>query len=191
MEELIEAFSIERVGKSGSRFDPEKAKWFNHQYLIRKSDEELADLFSPILKEKGIETSIETIIRIISLVKERVAFVHELWDQSYFFFIRPEDYDPKAVKKRWKTDSYEHISRIKELLADIDDFSSENIEKIVKAWIEENELGMGAVMNALRLVIVGALKGPHLFSIIELIGKNETLARIENGLKVLGKKETG
>ncbi len=191
MEELIEAFSIERVGKSGSRFDPEKAKWFNHQYLIRKSDEELADLFSPILKEKGIETSIETIIRIISLVKERVAFVHELWDQSYFFFIRPEDYDPKTVKKRWKTDSYEHISRIKELLADIDDFSSENIEKIVKAWIEENELGMGAVMNALRLVIVGALKGPHLFSIIELIGKNETLARIENGLKVLGKKETG
>ena len=189
LEELIEAFSIERVGKSGARFDPEKARWFNHQYLIRKTDSELAKLFLPIVKEKGIESDPELLTQIIGLVKERVNFVSELWDQSYFFFVRPETYDPKAVKKRWKTDSFSQISALKNLLSATDDFSSGNLEKTVKNWIEENGLGLGAVMNALRLVIVGALKGPHLFDIMALIGKEETLLRMENGLKKLGKKE--
>lgn len=188
MDELVESFSINRVGKSGARFDPEKARWFNHQYLIKKPDEELAELFAPILKENGVEAGHQLIVRIVGLVKERVTFVHELWDQSYFFFIRPGDYDPKAVKKRWKADSYDQINRLKDVLSDIDDFTSGNIETVVKKWIEENEMGMGAILNALRLVIVGALKGPHLFDIIELIGKDETLDRIENGLKTLCKK---
>ena len=189
MDELIEAFSIERVGKSGSKFDPEKAKWFNHQYLIRKSDDELAKLFTPLLKEKGVEADPEKVIRIISLVKERASFVHELWNESYFFFQRPAEFDPKAVKKRWKQDSYDQMNQVKEVLAAIDDFSSENIEKTVKNWIEKNEYGLGAILNALRLIIVGALKGPHLFDIMAVIGKEETIVRIENGLNILGKRE--
>jgi len=188
MDELIEAFSIERVGKSGSKFDPEKAKWFNHQYLIRKSDKELAELFIPVLKEKGVEVKPDAVVKIVGLVKERVNFVHELWDQSYFFFISPAEYDAKAAKKRWRPNSYEQISRLKEIIANIENFSSENIEDVVKKWIDENELGTGAVLNALRLVIVGALKGPHLFDIIALIGKEETLNRIDTGLKILGGK---
>ena len=191
MDELIEAFSIERVGKSGSKFDPEKAKWFNHQYLIRKSDDELAGLFIPVLKEKGVEAAADKVIQIIGLVKERVNFVRELWDETYFFFVRPDTYDPKAVKKRWKSYSYDQMNEVKSILAGIDDFTSENIETVVKQWIEKKELGMGAVLNALRLVIVGALKGPHLFDIIAMIGKEEAIVRIENGLNILGKKEEG
>ena len=189
LDELAEAFSLERVGKSGSRFDPEKAKWFNHQYLIRKSDEELAGLFMPILKEKGILAEKETVVKTVGLVKERVNFVHELWEQSYFFFRRPGSYDPKAVKKRWKAQSYDQMLELKELLLGCKEFTSENTEALVKEWIARKEYGMGAVMNAFRLLIVGALKGPHLFDIIEMLGQEETVERIEQGLHELGRKE--
>jgi len=189
MDELQEAFSIERVGKSGAKFDPDKAKWFNHQYLIKKSDDELATLFRPILKEKGVDTEAEKLTQIVGLVKERVHFVHELWDQSYFFFKAPETYDEKAVKKRWKASSYDQMTELYTLLETIDDFSTENTEAAVKQWIEEKEYGMGMIMNAFRLLIVGALSGPHLFDIISLIGKDETLKRIDYGLQTIGKKE--
>ncbi len=186
--EMAQAFSIDRVGKSGARFDPEKAKWFNHQYMLRKSNAELTALFLPMLREKGIMADAAYVEKVISLVKERAHFVHELWEQADFFFQAPETYDPKAVKKRWKQASYDQMLALKELLAGLDDFSSENTETAVKKWLEEKGYGMGAVLNAFRLLIVGALKGPHLFDIIALIGQEETLRRMETGLHILGKK---
>lgn len=189
MEELIDAFSIERIGKSGSKFDQEKAKWFNHQYLITKDDAFLAELLMPILVSKGVLAEPEQLIPAIALVKERATFVADFWEQLDFFFVRPETYDEAAVKKRWKASSYDQISELKQLLASMTDFSAEHTEALVKQWIEEKGYNMGGVMNAFRLLIVGALKGPHLFDIIALIGQEETLERLDNGLHELGRKE--
>ncbi len=189
MDDLVEAFSIERVGRSGSKFDPEKARWFNHQYLVTKGNEELADLFEPILTGKGIAAGKEKVSIVVGMVKERANFVTDLWDQSSFFFVAPAEFDQKAVKKRWKADSYEQMIELQKVLSGIDDFSSDNIEQTVKSWIEKKEYGMGMIMNAFRLLIVGALKGPHLFDIVALIGKEDTLQRIDFGLKTIGKKE--
>ena len=143
----------------------------------------------PILREKGIIADPVFVEKVVALVKERAHFVHELWEQAGFFFKAPESYDPKAVKKRWKQASYDQMTELKALLAGVEDFSSENTETVVKKWIEEKEYGMGAVLNAFRLLIVGALKGPHLFDIIALIGQEETLRRLERGLHELGRKE--
>ncbi|MBU3926864.1 MAG: glutamate--tRNA ligase [Bacteroidetes bacterium] len=188
MHELTEAFSIDRVGKSGSKFDPAKAAWFNHQYLIQKTNVELAGLFMPILQLKGFLAETEFVEKVVSLVKERVNFVSEFWDQSNFFFVTPETFDPLAVKKRWKADSYRQMTELKTLLSKVDDFSASHLEDITKAWLEEKQYGMGAVMNAFRIIVVGELKGPHLFDIIALIGQEETLNRLERGLHELVEK---
>ena len=183
IKELSKIFSLERVGKSGSRFDPDKAKWYNHHYLVEKSNEEIADLFQDILKEKGIEKSNEYVAKVCGLVKERVNFVSELWEQTYFFFQRPVEYDKKTVKKRWKENSPNIMKDIINILSSVELFNSRETETVVKKFIEEKELGMGQVMNAFRLTIVGAAKGPGVFDIIELLGKDETIKRIELGIK--------
>ncbi len=187
MDELIKAFSLERVGKSGSRFDPEKAKWYNHQYLIKKNNEELAELYQSILKEKEINAEIQYVKKVVGLTKERANFVNDFWEQSAFFFVAPGSYDAKAVKKRWKAQSFDQMQELSGILGKIGDFNSENIERIVKDWIQKNEYSMGAVMNAFRLLIVGALSGPHLFDIISMLGKEESLQRIKKGMEILGK----
>ena len=174
MEELIEAFSIERVGKSGSRFDPEKAKWFNHQYLQKRSNKQLAIEFREFLRAKGFFVDIVELETLIGLVKERVSFVKDIWDQTDFFFKAPETYDPEVIKKRWKEDSASLLTELRTVLENIDDFSAVSTEPVVKEWIEKNGYNTGAVMNAFRLVIVGASRGPHMFDIIEWIGKEET-----------------
>ena len=189
LDELAEAFSIERVNKSGAKFDVEKAKWFNHQYLVKKSNRVLSQLFMPILLEHGILAENDFVGKVVGLIKERATFVKDLWEQSSFFFISPETFDPKAVKKRWKAASYDQMTELKEILETIDPFTTKNTEETVKKWIQDKEYGMGAVMNAFRLLIVGALKGPHLFDIISLIGQEETLQRLEKGLHELGRKE--
>jgi len=189
MDELIETFSIERVGKSGSKFDLEKAKWFNHQYLVKETNENLAELLMPLVIKKGVLLEKEQLTEAIELVKDRATFVSDLWVQLDFFFIRPQEYDAKAVKKRWKANSYDLMLELKEILSSIEEFTSTNTETVVKKWIEEKEYGMGAVMNAFRLLIVGALKGPHLFDIIAMLGQEETLERIDQGLHELGRKE--
>lgn len=188
LKELTEVFSMERVGKAGAKFDPVKAAWYNHQYLIKLDNETLAELLMPITIQNGVLAEKEQLSKAIGLVKERVNFVNELWNQLDFFFKRPEEYDAKAVKKRWKVSSYDQMEELKGVLSTIDDFSSENTEEVVKKWIEENEYGMGVVMNAFRLLIVGTLKGPHLFDIIALIGQEETLERIGQGLHEIGRK---
>ena len=189
IDELIEAFSFERCSKSGAKFDLEKAKWYNHQYIMKMQDEEVAKLFNPILNEKGIDAPFDKIVAIVAMIKERVHFIEELWDQSSFFFITPESYDEKTVRKRWKKDSNEHMQQLTELLKQTDDFSSANLESVVKEWIQTNELHMGNIMNAFRLAIVGESKGPHMFNITELIGKEETIKRMELALDRLPQSE--
>jgi glutamyl-tRNA synthetase len=187
MDELINSFSIDRVGKSGSRFDPEKAKWFNHQYLQRKTNSQLAAEFNEFLVPLGYNTDISRLEALLGLVKERVSFVKEIWEQTDFFFKAPETYDQDAVKKRWKEDSPVLLSELKSLLENMVDFSASATEPVIKDWIEKNGLNMGSVMNAFRLVIVGALRGPHMFDIISWIGKEETIKRISTGVAQLSK----
>ncbi|HZY24586.1 MAG TPA: glutamate--tRNA ligase [Bacteroidales bacterium] len=187
MDELINSFSIDRVGKSGSRFDPEKAKWFNHQYLQLRSNTELALEFRDILRAKGYQNDIIRLEKLIALVKERISFVKDIWTQSDYFFKAPDTYDQDAVKKRWKDDSPKLLMELKSLLASIADFSASSTEKVINEWIEKNSYNTGAIMNAFRLVIVGSLRGPHMFDIIGWIGKEETLKRIDKGISVLSK----
>lgn len=187
MEELIEAFSLDRVSKSGAKFDFEKGKWFNHQYLQLKSVDEITDLFQHYLIEsKDLIEDSDKVRKVVELVRERAHFVHELWDQSYFFFTAPDEYLEADVKKRWKADSPIHMRELSELLERQEDFSAAVTEELVKNWLQEKGYGMGAVMNAFRLSIVGASRGPHMFDIIGLIGKDETLRRLRRAVNVLG-----
>lgn len=186
MEELIDLFSLDRVSKSGAKFDYEKGKWFNHQYLQNKSLDEITDLYQHILVEREIIEDSEKVQKIVSLVRERANFVKDLWEQSSFFFEAPTQYDEAAVKKRWKADTASQMNGLIQVMTQIDDFSAPNQEEIVKAWIEEKSYGMGAIMNAFRLSVVGASKGPHMFDISEIIGKEETIARLSKAVEVLG-----
>ena len=187
MDELINSFSIERVGKSGSRFDPEKAKWFNHQYLQKKSNNQLAIEFREFLRAHNYQDDIVRLEILIGLVKERVSFVKDIWEQTDFFFKAPVSYDQEAVKKRWKEDSAPLLTELRSVLDDLTDFTAAATEPVVKAWIEEHGYNTGAIMNAFRLLIVGALRGPHMFDIISWIGKEETLKRIDTGIALLNK----
>jgi len=186
LKELEQSFDLKKVSKSGARFDPDKAKWFNHQFVQKLNPEKLADSFMEELKEKGVDKDLKFVTKACELVQERLNFRNELWEQTYFFFHAPLEYNPKVVKKRWKSDVPELMNELLEILKNTDDFSSENTEKAVKSWIEENEYGMGKIMNAFRLCLVGDSKGPHLFDITELIGKEETIRRLENGIKNIG-----
>ena len=181
--ELVEKFDLKRIHKSGAKFDPEKNKWFNHQYLQKQSDESLAEAFKVILDEKGISTPLD-VTKIVGMIKERANFVTELWDLSDYFFVAPTSYDEKAAKN-WKEETPELMKQVIEVINSIEDFTSLNIETILKEWMTSNEIGMGKVMQPLRLSLVGALKGPHLFDIIEMIGKAETVSRIEKAIHTL------
>ncbi|MBN2787631.1 MAG: glutamate--tRNA ligase [Paludibacteraceae bacterium] len=183
MDELIHLFSLEKVSKSGAKFDYEKGKWFNHKYLQEKLNKELALLYASILKEKGITTDEETLIKIVALIKERSNLIPDFWEQSAFFFQAPTSYDEKAVQKRWKSETPQLMSELMAVLESITEFSATNTEEVVKTWIAQKEYNMGAVMNAFRLSVVGELKGPHMFDIIAVIGKKETINRINNALK--------
>jgi len=185
MDELIEAFSIERVGKSGSRFDPEKAKWYNRQYLQQRPVEELVNQFRPVLAEKGVRADDSRIRKVVEMVRERVDFVKDMWDQSWFFFKAPESYDQEVVRKRWKQETPAIMTEAATLLKDLEPFTSSALEARLKDWIEQKGYGTGQVMNALRLCLVGAGIGPHLTEIMETIGKAETVRRIITGVEAL------
>lgn len=184
LDELVNLFDLERVHKAGAKFDPEKNKWFNHQYFGRQDNEALATQLQHTLVEKGINRHIETVTEIVGLVKERASFASELWDLSDFFFVAPTSYDEKA-SKNWKPETAELMTKLIDVLENTLDFTSANIESVVKAWMEENGIGMGKVMQPLRLSLVGSLKGPHLFDIIAIIGKEETKSRIQKAIDTL------
>jgi glutamyl-tRNA synthetase len=188
LEELAEKFDLNRVHKAGAKFDPEKNKWFNHQYLQKQSDASLAITFQRIIAEKTKDSftsfGMTKLEKIVSLIKERANFVSEFWELSDFFFEAPKSYDEKAAKN-WNSATPELMQQLIAVLSTIDDFTSVNIETIVKDWMTTNEIGMGKVMQPFRLSLVGALKGPHLFDIVELIGKDETIKRLEKAIKTL------
>lgn len=185
MEQLIEKFSLDHCSKSGAKFDFEKGKWFNHKYIQNVADAELSQMFKPILKENGVnpeDFSDEYIIRAVSMVKDRVNFVRDLWDVTRFFFEAPVEYEEKAVKKRWKEDSPAVMTELAEVLRGLDDFSCAAAEPAVLGWITDKGYHMGNVMNAFRLTVVGECKGPHMFDITELLGKEETVKRVLAGV---------
>lgn len=183
LDELITAFSFKRCSKSGAKFDFKKAKWFNHKHIQETSNELLTEMFQPVLTEKNIVCDKNYTANVIGLMKERVNFVKELWDQASFFFIAPASYDEKTVKKRWKKESPAQLTELINVLRDIDDFSSENQEIRVKQWIEEKNYPLGSIMNAFRLAVVGESKGPHMFDITSLLGKQETICRLTTAIK--------
>ena len=214
MEELIQDFSLDRVSKAGAKFDYEKGKWFNHQYLQLRSNEELAQMFLPVLKENlssfysqqddfsQLSILNSQLPKIVGLTKDRVNFVPELWEQTNFFFVAPTEYDEKSLKKRWKEDSPKHMT---ELLVVLEGVSEEDwhkkeqitneqsqitnlwhLDKVVMPWIEAHEYGVGIVMNAFRICLVGAARGPHIWDITDVLGKEETLKRVRTALKILG-----
>jgi len=186
MDELIQEFSIDRVGKSGARFDPEKARWFNHQYMQIVKVGRIAAKYKEIVKKKGYFIDIQSASTLVEMVRGRVDLIPELWHQTDFFFEAPEIYDETAVRKRWNDNSPSQMMELKRVLDSVSSFTSVETEKAVKKWIQEKDYGMGAVMNAFRLLIVGELRGPHLFDIVAFIGKEETIRRIDKGLKLLG-----
>ncbi|QQS49829.1 MAG: glutamate--tRNA ligase [Bacteroidota bacterium] len=185
MQELINAFSLERVNKSGARFDPEKAKWFNQQYLKTKTDAELATDFQSILSTKAIHASKEYVTRVVSHIKDRAVFVGDFWELSSYFFEAPITYEEKTVQKFWKEETPALLKDCLKILENLNPFTSVLAEAAIKNYIESNELGFGKIMNPLRLAIVGAGKGPHLFDIMEMIGKEESLRRIEKAIQTL------
>lgn len=187
MDELVKLFDLHRCSKAGAKFDFEKGKWFNHQYIQLKPNEEIAELFLPYLKENGVDAPMEKVVKVVGMMKNRVSFVKDLWNECKFFFVAPTEYDEKTVKKRWKEDSPERMLELAEVIEGIDDFSLENQEKVVMAWIESKGYHLGNIMNAFRLTLVGEGKGPHMFDISEVLGKEETLARIRKAVECIKK----
>lgn len=182
MRDLTSAFDLLKVHKAGAKFDHEKAKWFNHQYLIAKSTEKLANLYKIELKEKGIVVDDSKVLKVVALIKERASFVSDFWDQSYFFFQAPVEYDSKVVKKRWKEGTPGILSDLKKQLELLEEFNHDAIEKTIHDFLEGKEFGMGQVMNPFRLTLVGAGIGPGVLEIAELLGKDETLNRLQAGI---------
>ncbi len=187
MDELIKLFNINKVGKSGSRFDPVKTEWFNAQYLKLKTDSELAELYTPILLEKGINADKAVTEKICGMIKERCNFVKDFWSMSSYFFTAPQEYDQKVIDKHFKGDVLDHISKVVEILNSSDIFESASLEPSVHSWIKGEGLPMGQIMNLLRLALVGTSMGPNLFEIMEIIGKDETLKRINQLISTLQK----
>lgn len=186
LDELVEAFDIHKCSKAGARFDYQKGIWFNHEYMLKKSNEEVANLFAPIVANNGVDETMERITQVVAMMKDRVNFVKELWPLCSFFFIAPTEYDEKTVKKRWKADSAKVMSELADVLEGIDDFSVEGQEPVVMKWVEEKGYKLGDVMNAFRLTLVGIGKGPGMFDISAFLGKEETLKRLRKAIEVLG-----
>lgn len=186
LDELVEAFDIHKCSKAGARFDYQKGIWFNHEYMLKKSNEEVANLFAPIVANNGVDETMERITQVVAMMKDRVNFVKELWPLCSFFFIAPTEYDEKTVKKRWKADSAKVMGELADVLEAIDDFSVEGQEPVVMKWVEEKGYKLGDVMNAFRLTLVGIGKGPGMFDISAFLGKEETLKRLRKAIEVLG-----
>lgn len=178
LEELTKVFDLSRVNKAGAKFDPEKNKWFNHQYLMHKPDEELAELLLPELRKKGIEKEVKEVSKVITLVKDRANFVTELYDLADYFFTAPEKYDAKATKN-FTEETQKWLSEVSVIIESVENFQPKTIEEKVKSWITENNIGMGKVMQPLRVAMVGMMKGPDLFEIMTFLGKEETVLRIQ------------
>jgi glutamyl-tRNA synthetase len=185
MDDMVRLFDITKCSKAGARFDYVKGIWFNHEYMLRKSSEEIATLYMPMLQAEGIHEPMERVTQVVEMMKDRVNFVKELVPLCRFFFVAPQAYDEKTVNKRWKADSAERMTELATLLEGLDDFSIAHQEETVMAWIEKMGYKTGDVMNAFRLTLVGEGKGPHMFDISAFLGKEETLRRIRRAIEIL------
>jgi glutamyl-tRNA synthetase len=186
LNELVEAFEIDRVHKGGAKFDPEKTKWFQQHYMHEADEKVVAEKLEKIIEKKEIKVSSDYVLKVVSLMKERAVFVNDIWDQGYFFFLAPTSYDPKNAKKAWKDDTADLMQELIQVLQKQEDFKAENVQAEVKAWIQQKEVGFGKVMQPFRLALVGAMQGPDLYEIAEMIGKEETISRLEKAIKTLG-----
>lgn len=188
MDELIAKFSFAHCSKSGAKFDYQKGIWFNHEYLIKMDNMDLAQLFMPVLAEQGYtDVDINYVAKAVGMVKGRINFVRDLWEQGDFFFKAPETYAEKDIKKRWNEDTPRLMEELISVIENIDDMTSANAEKIVMDWIASKEYHLGAVMNAFRLAVVGACRGPHMFDITELMPKSEVIARVRRAIDTINK----
>ena len=186
MDELIKLFSIEHISKSGAKFNVEKAKWFNHEYLQKCPDEQLAEMFLPQLKEHDVEAPMDYIVKVCGMMKERLTFPSELWDQTHYFFVAPTEYDPKAVSKRWKPGMTTHMAKVIEILNTVP-FEYDTIHKaLLEDYITANQFNMGQIMNSLRLAVVGTTVGPDMLTLVMTIGKDETIKRVQRAIDTLG-----
>ncbi len=187
LDELIKEFQLEKVGRSGSRFDPEKTKWFNHQHIQLIEDNELIPAFQAVLKVNGVDTDESKVELLVPIIKPRIDFIYEVWEESWFFFHAPDTYDPDVVKKRWKDDTPGKMEQLAEALEQCEPFTAESVETVVKGVITKNEWGMGAIMNAWRLLLVGAAKGPGLFDLAAFLGRDEVIGRMRKGIRIIVK----
>ncbi len=185
MDELIAQFSLDRVSKSGARFQPDKARWFNSQYMHARDNKELAEKFLPLLREKGVEADLQRVEYIVGLVKDRATFVSDLWDLTSYFFTAPAEYDAKSVRKYWKGEVPARLAELRDALASLEDFSVEAADSFVHAWNESKGYVIGQTMNSLRLAVVGACKGPSMFEILYVVGRDETVRRIDAALAAI------
>ncbi|MDX1327026.1 MAG: glutamate--tRNA ligase family protein, partial [Arenibacter sp.] len=190
LEDLVSAFELERVNRSGARFDPDKTKWYNHQYMQQQSNAALAADFKEILQNKGQSITEDRLAlpyveQVVELIKERATFINDFWELSDYFFVAPTSYNEKAVKKQWKEATAEIMEQLLVQLENISEFTAENVETKVKEWIGEQGLGFGKVMPPLRLITVGDMKGPDMFHILALIGKEDSVNRIKNAIAKL------
>lgn len=185
MEELVKSFNLSHCSKSGAKFDYEKAKWFNHQYIQMKDNKEIASLFMPIVEAHGVHATPEYVEKVVGMMKDRVSFIKDLWDVCSFFFVAPAEYDEKTRKKRWKEDSAAQLTEFIEVLRAHEPFDIESTENAAKAWIESKGYHLGNIMNAARLALVGEGKGPHIFDITEALGKEESIRRIQRAIEIL------
>jgi glutamyl-tRNA synthetase len=185
MSELIEAFNMSKISKAGAKFSVDKAKWFNQHYIKNCADSVLADYFKPILAQHQVDVCDDYLLKVVPHVKERVVLIPDFWEQAAFFFQTPMEYNPNSIKKHWKEDTAAMLAGVKSVLESVSeaDFSTHNTEERVKQYISDNALNMGKVLNPLRLVLTGTGGGPHLFDIVSVIGKVETLKRIDLGLE--------
>ena len=186
MDELVEYFSIDKISKAGAKFSLDKAKWFNHEYILQKSADELYPYFEPILLENGVTADPDYVKAVTDLIKDRLNFLTDFWEQACYFFVAPTEYDPQAIKKRWKENMPEYLRAILNILKGFTPFDKQQAHDAVMQYIQDNGLNMGQVLNSLRLAIVGAARGPELFTMIELIGVDEVVKRTERAIEAIG-----
>lgn len=185
LDTLVKLFSIDNISKSGAKFNLEKAKWFNHQYIQMADDERLFELFNAELLKHDVKVERDYLVRIITLMKERVHFIPEFWEQTSYFFVAPTEYDPQAVKKRWKPGTAEHLRKMIALVESVQPFDKQKAHDLVMDYVQGNELNMGAIMNSFRIALVGAAKGPDLFELIDLIGVDEASQRVARAINII------
>ena len=189
MEELIKLFNVEHISKSGAKFNVEKAKWFQHEYFQMLSDEQVAEYLQKELEARSLSVPHDFVVRVASLMKERITFPSELWDTCCYFFVAPTEYDPAAIKKRWKAGMTTHMAKVIEILNNVSFEYNTIHQALLEDYIKGNELNMGSVMNSLRLAVVGKTVGPDMLTLVMMLGKEETIRRVQRAIDTIGEVE--